>query len=184
VVALAASTGGLAAHTAVLAPLPVDFAAAIVLVQHLEASHRSLLAEILGRRTSLVVREAVEGDRIVPGGVWVTPPDLHLVLNGDGTLSLTRTARIHFLRPSADPTFISMALAYGDRAIAVVLTGKGVDGEAGVRAVKGMGGTVLAQDRATSKTFGMPGAAIATGCVDSILPLAAIAPALIELVMQ
>ncbi len=184
VVALAASTGGLAAHTAVLAPLPANFAAAIVLVQHIDASHKSLMAEILGRRTALVVRQAVDGDRIAPGGVWVSPPDQHLVLNGDGTLSLTRTERLHFLRPSADPTFESMAIAYGERAIAVVLTGHGVDGEAGVRAVKRMGGVVVAQDRATSRTFGMPGAAIATGCVDYILPLAGIAPALIRLVMR
>ena len=93
VVALAASTGGLQAHTAVLGPLPADFAAAIVLVQHLEAGHKSLLAEIFGRRTAVVVRQAVDGDRIAPGGVWISPPDLHLVLNGDGTLSLTRTDR-------------------------------------------------------------------------------------------
>jgi two-component system chemotaxis response regulator CheB len=183
VVALAASAGGLSALSEVLAPLPSDFRAAIVLVQHLDPKHRSMMAEILGRRTSLTVRQAGDGDRISPGGVWVAPPAHHMLVNGDGTLSLTRTELVHFVRPSADLMFDSMAAGYRDRAIAVVLTGTGFDGEMGVRAVKKMGGTVIAQDRATSEYFGMPGAAIKTGCVDLILPLQDIAPTLIKLVM-
>jgi two-component system chemotaxis response regulator CheB len=183
VVALAASAGGLNALIEVLAPLPVDFRAAIVLVQHLDPKHKSLMAEILGRRTSLTVRQAADGDRITPGGVWVAPPSYHLLVNGDGTLSLTRTKLVHFVRPSADLMFDSMAAGYGDRSIAVVLTGTGVDGEMGVRAVQTMGGLVIAQDQATSEYFGMPGAAIKTGCVDLILPLPEIAPNLIRMVM-
>ena len=73
VVAMAASAGGLSALSEVLAPLPADFGAAIVLVQHLDPKHRSMMAEILGRRTSLAVHQAAEGDRIGPGGVWVAP---------------------------------------------------------------------------------------------------------------
>ncbi len=184
VVALAASAGGLNALSEVLAPLPVDFRAAIVLVQHLDPKHKSMMAEILGRRTRLQVRQAADGDRIAPGGVWVAPPAHHLLVNGDGTLSLTRTELVHFVRPSADLMFDSMAAGYRDRSIAVVLTGTGVDGEMGVRAVKKMGGTVIAQDQATSEYFGMPGAAIKTGCVDQILPLPEIAPTLIKLVMR
>ena len=183
-VALAASAGGLKALSEVLAPLPADFRAPIVLVQHLDPKHRSMMAEILGRRTPLVVRQAADGDRPTPGGVWVAPPAHHLLVNDDGTLSLTRTKLVHFVRPSADLMFESMAASFEDRAIAVVLTGTGVDGEMGVRAVKKMGGTVIAQDRATSEHFGMPGAAIGTGCVDSVLPLAEIAGELIKLVMR
>jgi two-component system, chemotaxis family, protein-glutamate methylesterase/glutaminase len=183
VVALAASAGGLNALSEVLAPLPVQFRAAIVLVQHLDPKHKSMMAEILGRRTSLTVRQAADGDRISPGGVWVAPPAHHMLVNGDGTISLTRTELVHFVRPSADLMFDSMAAGYKNRAIAVVLTGTGVDGEMGVRAVKKMGGTVIAQDQATSEYFGMPGAAIRTGCVDLILPLNEIAPTLIKLVM-
>lgn len=184
VVALAASAGGLNALSEVLAPLPADFRAPIVLVQHLDPKHKSLMAEILGRRTVLTVRQAADGDRISPGGVWVAPPAHHLLVNGDGTLSLTKTELVHFVRPSADLMFDSMAAGYKDRAIAVVLTGTGIDGEMGVRAVKTMGGTVIAQDRTTSEYFGMPGAAIKTGCVDLILPLPEIAPTLIKLVMR
>ena len=184
VVALAASAGGLGALSEVLSALPADFRAAIVLVQHLDPRHRSLMAEILGRRCPLQVRQAVDGDRLAPGLVLVAPPDHHLLVNGDGTTSLTRTELVHFVRPSADLMFESMAAGYRDRSIAVVLTGTGVDGEMGVRAVKTTGGTVIAQDRATSEYFGMPGAAIKTGCVDLILPLPEIAPALIALVMK
>jgi two-component system chemotaxis response regulator CheB len=184
VVALAASAGGLQALSEVLAALPADFRAAIVLVQHLDRRHRSLMAEILSRRTPLRVRQAVDGDRIGAGGVWIAPPDHHLLVNGDGSLSLSQTELVHFVRPSADLMFESMAAGYRDRAIAVVLTGTGSDGGMGVQAVKKMGGTVIAQDRATSEFFGMPGAAIKTGCVDFILPLAEIAPALITLVMS
>jgi two-component system chemotaxis response regulator CheB len=184
VVALAASAGGLSALSEVLAPLPVDFRAAIVLVQHLDPKHKSMMAEILGRRTSLTVRQAADGDQISPGGVWVAPPAHHMLVNGDGMISLTRTELVHFVRPSADLMFDSMAAGYHERSIAVVLTGTGVDGEMGVRAVKKMGGTVIAQDQATSEYFGMPGAAIKTGCVDLILPLNEIAPKLIGLVMR
>jgi two-component system, chemotaxis family, protein-glutamate methylesterase/glutaminase len=183
VVALAASAGGLNALSEVLAPLPADFRAAIVLVQHLDPKHKSMMAEILGRRTSLVVRQAANGDRIAPGGVWVAPPAHHLLVNGDGTLSLTTTELVHFVRPSADLMFDSMAGGFRDRSIAVVLSGTGVDGQMGVRAVKKVGGLVIAQDQATSEHFGMPGAAIKTGCVDLILPLPEIGPMLIQLVM-
>ena len=183
VVALAASAGGLNALSEVLAPLPEDFRAAIVLVQHLDPKHRSLMAEILGRRTVLKVRQAINGDRIHAGGVWVAPPDHHLLVNGNGSLSLTRTELVHFVRPSADLMFESMAASYRERSIAVVLTGTGVDGEMGVRAVKSVGGLVIAQDEESSDYFGMPGAAIKTGCVDLILPLSQIPPTLIDLIM-
>ncbi len=182
VVALAASAGGLQAVSAVLAALPAGFPAAIVLVQHLDPHHRSLMAEILGRRTPLTVRQAAPGDRIAAGTVLIAAPGHHLLVDGDGSLSLTRTDPVHFVRPSADLLFGSMAAGFGARSIAVVLTGTGVDGQAGVRAVKASGGTVIAQDRATSGHFGMPGAAIQTGCVDRVLPLDAIAPTLLALV--
>lgn len=183
IVAMAASAGGLQALSEVLSALPADFRAPIILVQHLDRRHRSLMAEILGRRTPLKVREACDGDRIAAGGVWIAPPDHHVLINSDHSLSLSQTELVHFVRPSADLMFESMAAAYRDRAIAVILTGTGSDGEMGIRAVKSTGGTVIAQDEATSEFFGMPGAAIKTGCVDFILPLNEIAPALITLVM-
>ena len=183
-VSLAASAGGLKALSEVLSHLPDNFPAAIVIVQHLDPRHRSLMADILSRRTPLTVKEAREGDCLSPGTVYIAPPNRHLLVNPDGTLSLSQSELVHFVRPSADLLFDSVAASYRDRAIAVVLTGTGTDGVMGVQAIKKMGGTVIAQDEESSEFFGMPGAAIQTGEVDFILPLLEIAPALVSLVMQ
>ena len=142
------------------------------------------MADILSRRTHLEVKQAEDGDRLAGGRVYIAPPNRHLLLNGDGSLSLTQTELVHFVRPSADLLFESVAASYKDRSIAVVLSGSGGDGSMGVKAIKKMGGTVLAQDKMTSEFFGMPGAAIDSGNVDFVLPLEEIAPALVTLVMK
>lgn len=184
IVAMAASAGGLSALSQVVSGLPEDFPVPVAIVQHLDANHRSMMAEILGRRTQLAVKQAQEGDKLLPGHVYIAPPDYHLRVNEDATLSLSHSALVHFVRPSADMLFESMAASYGERSVAVVLTGTGSDGEMGVRAVKERCGIVIAQDERTSEYFGMPGAAIATECVDFVLALDEIAPALITLVME
>jgi two-component system chemotaxis response regulator CheB len=175
VVGLVASAGGLKALREVLSALPSTVPAALVVVQHLSPHHESCLAELLARRTTLRVKQAEEGDRLHPGEVFVAPPDRHVVVNPDDTLSLCRTGRVHHVRPSGDVLFASMAVSCQDRAIAVVLTGCDADGSIGVRLTKAVGGTVIAQDRATSEEFAMPRAAIATGAVDHILPLGQVA---------
>jgi len=182
IVALAASAGGLNALTHVLHALPADFAAAIVVVQHLDPRHRSLMADILGRRTGLKVKQAEQGDRVQAGAVMIAPPNKHLLVNRDGSLTLTQTELVHFVRPSADLLFESTAAAYRERAIAVVLSGSGTDGAMGVKAIKKMGGTVIVQDQRSSEFGGMPEAARQTGIADFVLPLQEIAPALQTLV--
>jgi two-component system chemotaxis response regulator CheB len=184
IVAVAASAGGLNAVGRVLESLPRDFAASVVIVQHLDPRHRSLMADILSRRTSLSVKEASNGEFLQVGAVYIAPPNYHLLVNSDRSLSLTSTELVHFVRPSADLLFESVAASFKDRAIAVVLSGSGSDGAMGVKAIKKMGGTVIIQDEMTADFFGMPGAAMSTGCVDFVLPLAEIAPALVRLVMQ
>ena len=183
-VAIAASAGGLNALSEVLSALPANFPATIVIVQHLDPRHRSLMADILSRRTPLKVKQAQEGDCLELGMVYIAPPNRHLLVNPDQTLSLTQSELVHFVRPSADLLFDSVAASHKEKAIAVVLTGTGNDGAMGVQAIDKMGGTVIAQDKETAEFFGMPGAAINTGAVDFILPLVEIAPALISLVMQ
>jgi len=183
-VALAASAGGLTALSRILASLPADFPATIVVVQHLDPRHRSLMADILSRRTPLQVKQAQEGDCLSPGMVFIAPPNRHLLINPDGTISLTQSELVHFVRPSADLLFESVAASYKHRTIAVVLTGTGSDGAMGVQAIKKMGGTVIVQDENTSEFFGMPGAAIHTGIVDFILPLDEIPSALVTLVVK
>ena len=184
IVALATSAGGLKALSEVLSNLPADFPIPIVVVQHLDPRHRSLMADILTRRTPLPVKQAEEGESLQPGTVYIAPPNRHLLVNSDCTLSLTQTELVHFVRPSADLLFDSVAASHQERSIAVVLTGTGSDGVMGVQAIKKMGGTVIAQDAETAEFSGMPNAAIQTGSVDFILSLAEVAPALITLVMK
>ena len=182
IVAIASSAGGLKALSQVLSALPAEFPPSIVVVQHLDPRHRSMMADILSRRTPLQVKEAGEGDKLLPRNVYIAPPNKHLLVNPDGSLSLSQSELVHFVRPSADLLFESVAGSFKDRAIAVVLSGSGRDGSMGVRAIKKVGGTVLAQDEASSEFFGMPGAAIQTGSVDFVLSLPEIPPALITLV--
>jgi two-component system chemotaxis response regulator CheB len=132
----------------------------------------------------LQVKQAEEGEQVCPATVYIAPPNRHLLVNSDGTLSLSQSELVHFLRPSADLLFESVAASYRDRAIAVVLTGTGSDGAMGVRAIKKMGGTVLAQNETTAEFFGMPSAAIQSGSVDFVLPLDEIPAALVTLVMK
>jgi two-component system, chemotaxis family, protein-glutamate methylesterase/glutaminase len=184
IVALAASAGGLKALTEVLAALPAGFAAGIVVVQHLDPRHRSLMAEILTRRTALAVRQAAEGDRVRPGTVFIAPPDRHLLVNPDGELSLTRTELVHFSRPSADLLLESVAASYRQRAIGVILSGTGIDGAMGAKAINKMGGTLIVQEPETAEFSGMPAAARQTGLADFVLPLEEIAGALQTLLAE
>jgi two-component system, chemotaxis family, protein-glutamate methylesterase/glutaminase len=178
VVALAASAGGLNALTHVLAALPREFPAALVIVQHVDPRHRSLMAEILARRTHIAVQEAREGDALRAGLAYIAPSNRHLLVNPDRTLSLTQSELVHFVRPSADLLFESTAASFKERAIAVVLSGSGSDGAMGVKAIKKMGGTVIVQDGRQAEFAGMPEAARATGVADFVLELDEIAPAL------
>lgn len=184
IVAMAASAGGLKALINVLSGLPGDFPAAIVVVQHLDPHHRSLLAEILGRRTAFMVKNAAEGESISRSIAYIAKPDRHLLVNSDGTLSLSYSEHVHFVRPSADLLFESVATSYRDRAIAVVLTGTGIDGARGVQAIKKMGGRVIVQDEDSAEFSGMPLAALKATDVDFVLPLDEIASALIALVTK
>ena len=181
VVAIGASAGGIPALTAVLAGLGPEFPGAIVVVQHLDPHFRSFLARVLARKSRLPVREVTSGELLLPGVVYVAPPASHVVLR-DGTFVLTDTPPVHFVRPSVDVLFASVAAACGPRAIGVILTGAGVDGAAGVRAIKSAGGRTIVQDPESAEHEGMPTAAAATGCVDLTLPLGKIGPALTRLV--
>ncbi|WP_306323507.1 MULTISPECIES: chemotaxis protein CheB [unclassified Streptomyces] len=182
VVAVAASAGGVHALATLLSGLDVDLPVPVLVVQHLDPRHRTVLAEILGRRTTLTVKLAEQDERALPGTVYIAPPDRHLLVGQDGVLTLSRSELVHFLRPSADLLFESVAGAYGAGAIAVVLAGTGNDGAMGVDAVKSQGGTVIAQDPETAEFRGMPDAAAGTGTVDFVLPLEEISTVLRGLV--
>jgi two-component system, chemotaxis family, protein-glutamate methylesterase/glutaminase len=184
VIAVAASAGGLNALSVILAHMPDDFPAAMLVVQHLDPNHKSMLASILSRHTGLQTCEARDGESLQPSRVYIAPPDQHMTLLAGGLIALVHSDRVKYVRPSADLLFVSVASAYPGRSIAVVLTGNGSDGSTGIVAVKKSGGRVIAQDKASSEYFGMPGAAIGTGVVDYILPLEQISAKLVELTLN
>jgi two-component system, chemotaxis family, protein-glutamate methylesterase/glutaminase len=182
IVAVAASAGGVTALSRVISGLPQGFPVPVVIVQHLDPRHKTIIAEVLGRRAQLPVRLAEEGERAKPGVIYVAPPNHHLLVEADGVLMLSSSELVHFLRPSADLLFESVAGTYGPRAIACVLTGTGSDGSMGASAVKSRGGTVIAEDPELADFRGMPDAVIAAGAVDFVLPLDEIATVICGLV--
>jgi two-component system chemotaxis response regulator CheB len=181
IVAVTASAGGVQALSALLSALPADFPVPLLVVQHLDPRHQTILADILNRRCALTVKLAEADEQAVAGTVYVAPPDHHLVVGADGVLALSDSPRTHFVRPSADVLFKSVAGSFGARAVVCVLTGTGRDGATGVDEVKTAGGTVIAEDPETAEFAGMPRAAVDTGAVDMVLPLADIPAAILDL---
>ncbi len=169
VVCIGASAGGLEVFKQLLADLPADTGLAIVFIQHLDPSHHSMLAEILGRATAMPVSEAVDGMPVEADHVYVIPANADLAI-ADGTLKLTPRTQAAGTHMPIDRFLRSLASDRGSRAIGVILSGTGSDGSAGVEAIKAAGGVTFAQDAATAKFATMPEAAVATGCVDFILP--------------
>lgn len=182
IVVIGASAGGVAALTKVLAALPPEFPAPIVVVQHRAPTGQSRLVAVLARKTPLSVVEVREGDALRAGVVYVARADLHLTITPDRHFAYRDGHRINYVLSSVNPLFASSAESYGVDAIAVVLSGSGRDGTDGVQAIKAHGGTVIVQDEATSAHFAMPRSAIESGAVDMVLPIELIAPALLRLV--
>ena len=181
-VAVATSTGGPPALQTLLAGLPGDFGAPILVVQHITKGFTAGLATWLNTVCNLQVRVAEDGDRLNPHTVYVAPDDRHLGVTSAGLVALSSAPPVGGFRPSGTFLFESVARAFGPAAVAVILTGMGDDGVAGLRAVRQAGGRVIAQDEETSVVFGMPGAAAAAGLVDQVLPLDRIAGRLQQLV--
>ena len=173
VVAVGASAGGLSALMEFLAPIPREFPSSILIVQHLHPLRKSLLAPLLAAKTAMHVKQAEHGEPLLPGVAYIAPPDEHLLV-GPGKVQLVHSQLVHFSRPSIDLLFESVAGTYGSRCIGIVLTGSGKDGSAGIRAIKEAGGTTIVQDPGHSEFRIMPDAAVATGCVDLVLPVAEI----------
>lgn len=145
IIVIGASAGGVVAVADLLAALPADLAAAILVVVHTSPVGRGLLPQVLQRHSSLRVEHGQDQEIPEPGHVYVARPDHHLVVS-DGRMHVTRGPRENHTRPAIDPLFRSAALAYGPRVIGVVLTGMLHDGSAGLHAVRMFGGTCVVQD--------------------------------------
>ncbi len=180
-VAIGCSWGGLSAIRRLLGRFSSDFKPAIVIAQHrgVDSSAR-LLLELLRPSSALPVSEAEDKAPVAGGNVYVAPADYHLLVETDG-FALSLEQRVQYSRPSIDVLFESVADVYGEQAVGVVLTGANADGAAGIRAIKHHGGTTLAQDPSTAERAEMPAAAIATGMVDTVATLEAIADHLMEI---
>lgn len=181
-IVMAASAGGIQALSEVLGSLPADLPVPVVVVQHRPEKSPDLLPRVLGRHTFLPVKTTSLSERLHPGTVYLAPAGLHLQVLADRTVIPMDGRRIQHVLSSANPLFTSASEVYDGRLIAVVLSGSGSDAAEGVRQVKAHGGTAIAQDKATSAFFGMPHAAIATGCIDRVLAVQDIGPALVHLV--
>jgi len=178
VVAIASSTGGPGALQHIFSELPGDFAAPILVVQHIAGGFADSLVRSLGT-PALTIKLAQDGETLKPATVYIAPDDRHLGVSSRNTVMLSNAPAIEGFRPSATFLFEAAARVFGRQLTAVMLTGMGRDGVAGLPLVRELGGTVIAQDRETCTVFGMPKVAIESGFVDRVLPLGEIARELV-----
>lgn len=184
VVAIAASTGGPAALSKVFGQLPVDFPLPLLVVQHIAPGFIEGFAQWLDSQVAIHVKLAVDGERLQPGTVYLSPEDRHLGVAGKQRIALASTPPIAGFRPSASHLFESVARAFGSRTLGVVMTGMGSDGLDGARTLHAAGGTLFVQDESSSVVYGMPRVIHEAGLASLTLPLSQIAPAMIRLVMK
>lgn len=179
IIIICTSTGGPRALSVVLSVLPKNLNACILIIQHMPEQFTPLLAERLNKISPLDVKEANGGELLKEGKVYVAPGDKHMEVTQNGKILLTNKPKKHGVRPSCDITLKSLA-SFGDRVLAVVLTGMGKDGSEGLFEVKKSKGKVIVEDASTSVIFGMPKAAIKTGYVDKVVLLCEIAKEIID----
>lgn len=181
IIAIGSSTGGPQALRDVVAAFTPDFGVPIVIAQHMPALFTKILAEHLSKAGKLPCKEAEDGERLQANKIYLAPGDFHLTVRKDAAgyyAALDQTPPINFCRPAVDPLFQSVSEATGGVAMGIILTGMGHDGRDGSRALRNAGGTILAQDEATSVVWGMPGAVAEAGLADEILPLAQVGPSI------
>src|SRR5689334_23131631 len=174
IAAIGASAGGIEAFTELVTHLPEDTGMAFVLVQHLDPEHKSLLTELISKKTAMRVKEVTNGMTIEPDHVYVIPANASMSVS-DHTLQITPRGESRALHMSIDHFMRTLAEEQGSRAIGVLLSGSGTDGTAGLAEIQGHGGVTFAQDEASAKYPNMPASAVAAGCVDYILPPQSIA---------
>jgi two-component system, chemotaxis family, protein-glutamate methylesterase/glutaminase len=171
IVAIASSTGGPQALGLVLSAIPSDFAYPIVIAQHIALGFTDGLVDVLAYKAHLPVVKGKVGEKIEPGCIYVSPSSAHMIINQNRKIELLPRQNSDIYFPSCNHLLSSAARVYGNGVIGVVLTGMGSDGVVGIRDIKKEGGKTIAQDESTSVIFGMPKEAIATGCVDVIVPI-------------
>jgi two-component system chemotaxis response regulator CheB len=178
ILAIGASTGGPQALNALLKDVPTSIRAPIVITQHMPPTFTTILAQHIAKASGWPSREAIDGEALRPGNIYVAPGNQHLLIERRGNervVKLTGDPPENFCRPAVDPMLRSLATAYGPRVLSVVLTGMGSDGLKGGRELVAAGGTVVAQDEASSVVWGMPGAVATAGLCSAVLPVGELA---------
>lgn len=182
---IGSSTGGPQALQTLMRGLtPMLHQLPVLIAQHMPPTFTTILAEHLARASGRPAHEAASGERIVPGTIYVAPGGKHMLVEKRGDhfeTVLDDTAPVHFCKPAVDPLFASAASAFGHGTLALILTGMGVDGAKGGQEIVARGGSVIAQDEATSVVWGMPGTAAEAGICSAVLPIGEIAPQVIKL---
>ena len=184
VIAIGSSTGGPQALMSLLKVLRPEVKQPILITQHMPATFTTILAQHLTKATDWPSTEATDGETIVAGRAYIAPGDHHMTVapgGAFGTLHLNQDAQENFCRPAVDPFFRSLAKTHGQKVLGVILTGMGHDGLSGGHAVVEAGGTIIAQDEATSVVWGMPGAVATGGLCSAVLSLNDLAPAIVKL---
>jgi two-component system chemotaxis response regulator CheB len=178
VLAIGSSTGGPQALFQLLTSLHGTLSRPIFITQHMPSTFTTILAEHISRSTGWPAAEGVDGEIVRQARVYIAPGDFHMLVElasgGEKIIRLNRAPAENFCRPAVDPMLRSLAQVHGRRLLTVILTGMGHDGLDGSKAVTAAGGTVVAQDEATSVVWGMPGAVATAGLCSAVLPLAEI----------
>lgn len=180
-VVIGASAGGIEALPEILAPLPANFAAPVIIALHMHPhSHDGFLANALNSKCRLKVKEAEEKEALEAGYVYLAPANYHLLIEKDRTVSLSTEDKVNYSRPSIDVLFESAAEAFGKKISGIILTGGNSDGAAGLKKIKALGGLALVQDPDSAEAASMPRAAIENCAVDRVLSLADLGKALVR----
>ncbi|MBC8548236.1 MAG: chemotaxis protein CheB [Candidatus Brocadiales bacterium] len=181
VIVIGVSTGGSKALKAILSVLPSEFALTVIIVMHRHKDTDGYLELSLDNECKMHVKQADEKEEIKAGVVYVAPPNYHLLIEDDGTFSMSVEGAVNYARPSVDVVFESAAEVYGKGLIGVILTGANKDGSLGLKKIKALGGLAIVQTPETSEAAEMPRAAIAAVKPDYVLPLDEIGPLLRKL---
>ncbi len=180
-IVIGVSQGGLEALSTLISTLTQDFSKAIIIVQHRAADSDSYLSEHLNLISQMQVKEAQDKEPIRPGIAYVAPPDYHLLVEKQATLSLSDDERVNYTRPSIDVLFDSAADCYGPALMGIILTGNNSDGALGLKTIKDLGGTTVIQDPKEAQVPAMPLAAQAVTQIDFTLSLSQISGLLTDL---
>lgn len=183
-IVIGVSSGGLNAMKYMFSFLPKSFKIPIVIVQHLSPRTDGHWIKILNEKSNIVIKEADEKEKILPGFVYIAPPNYHLLIEKDYSFSLTIDERVNFARPSIDVFFESAAEVYNKSLIGIILTGSNNDGSKGIKRIKECGGLTIIQDPATAESPFMPASALKTIKPDYILSLEEIIKLLVKIDKQ